>query len=205
MARYVPLTPEFFHRSAVIVGRDLIGKYLMRRIDGQTIALQITETESYEGLDDMASHAYRKKGKTARNAVMFGPPGTIYVYFTYGMHWMLNIVCGPVDHPAAVLIRGVEGVIGPARLTKYLHIDKMLNVKRLGKITGLWIANNDDSKDDSLLSSRTSNKPNQLKIIKTPRIGIAYAGPVWSKKLYRFVLESGTKENKKIKKTKKGL
>src|SRR3989344_3170907 len=102
----------FFDRSSVIVAKDLLGKYLVR--DG--VAYKIIETEAYEGLEDKASHASR--GQTLRNTPMFGPPGTIYVYFTYGIHWMLNIVCGKEGYPSAILIRGVEGCIGPARLTK---------------------------------------------------------------------------------------
>lgn len=197
------LKKEFFNRSSVIVAKDLIGKLLCRRLhDGKIEKWKIVETEGYEGFNDKASHASR--GKTPRNSPMFEEAGTIYVYFTYGMHYMLNIVCGPKDHPSAVLVRGVstspqnfqkphpsryartlplagEGkqerklnLIGPARLTKFLQIDKSLNNKKLGKESGLWI---ESPKDIT-----------KLKIIKTPRIGVDYSGEIWSKKLYRFVL-----------------
>ena len=164
------LKAEFFNRNAVIVAKELIGKYLVR----EGALHKIVETEAYEGLKDKASHASR--GQTPRNTPMFGNPGTIYVYFTYGMHWMLNITCGKKGYPAAVLIRGIEGCIGPARLTKKLSIDKNLNNKILGKKSGLWIEDSGPNK--------------KLKIIKTPRIGVDSAGPVWSKKLYRFVLQN---------------
>ena len=167
------LKAEFFNRSAIAVARDLLGTYLVREIGGKIERYKIVETESYEGSQDKASKASR--GQTPGNAPMFAEAATIYVYFTYGMHWMLNIVCGKAGHPSAVLIRGVAGCIGPARLTKKLGIDKMLNEKMLGKKSSLWIEEGDGQK---------------LKIKKTPRIGIDSSGPVWSKKLYRFVLLS---------------
>ena len=167
------LTDKFFDRSSVVVAKDLIGKYLVRKKEGKIYAFKIVETEAYEGLNDRASHAYR--GQTSRNAPMFGEAGTIYVYFTYGMHFMLNITCGKKGHPAAVLIRGVEECSGPARLTKKLEIDKKLNGLSLGKRSGLWV-------EDRGVEIK------KIKVKKTPRIGIDRSGPVWSQKLYRFVI-----------------
>ncbi len=166
--------PEFFNRPTLTVARDLLGKYLVREIDGKKVALQINEVEAYDGFRDQASHASR--GQTPRNTPMFGKPGTIYVYFTYGMHWMLNITCGEEGYPAAVLIRGAGEVVGPARLTKALSIDKTLNTKPLGRKTGLWI------EDKGV-------KPSRKAITRTPRIGVAYA-EAWAKKPWRLVLQN---------------
>ena len=130
----------------------------------------ITETEAYVGPEDKASHAHR--GKTSRNAPMFGPAGRWYVYFTYGMHWMLNIVTGRKDYPAAVLIRGVEGISGPGRVTKKLKIDKRFNNKSASQRVGLWI-------EDHEIKIKKS------KIKRLPRVGVDYAGK-WAKKPLRF-------------------
>jgi DNA-3-methyladenine glycosylase len=152
----------------------LIGKFLVRsRPDAGLVAVMITETEAYDGLKDKASHAYR--GRTPRTAPMFDAPGTIYVYFTYGMHYMLNLVCGQKDHPAAVLIRGAGDVVGPARLTKALGIDKSINHRALGRETGLWV-------EDRGVAVRPRD------IARTPRIGIPYAGD-YIDKPWRFVLK----------------
>lgn len=189
------LTKKFFERSAVVVARNLIGKFLVclprhRRGHGKEIVLMITETEAYHGTKDLASHAAR--GLTPRNRPMFGPPGRWYVYFTYGMHWMLNVVTGKSGYPSAVLIRSViaparrsfsgggspaiagrGNLNGPAKLTKALYIDKKFNALPANRKTGLWI-------EDGGVCLKKSQ-------IKTgPRIGVAYAGPIWSKKQYRF-------------------
>jgi DNA-3-methyladenine glycosylase len=175
------LPHSFFNRKTLTVARELIGKYLSRKVDGRIIRQKITEVEAYVGPHDLACHSSR--GKTARNSPMFCEAGTIYVYFTYGMHWMLNIVTEEKDFPAAVLIRGTENISGPARLTKALKIDKSLNGLKLGKKSGLWI--------ESDLSARKggSANPSGGKIVRTPRIGISYAGP-WAEKPYRFILEN---------------
>ena len=122
----------------------------------------------------MASHA--RSGRTARNAPMFAEAGTVYVYFTYGMHWMLNIVCRREGYPSAVLIRAVEGISGPARLIRTLQIDKTLNGAKLGKRAGLWV-------EDRGVRIRPRD------INQTPRIGVSYAG-IWAKKKWRFVAGS---------------
>lgn len=167
----------FKNQKTLAVARNLIGKILVRRIGKKLVKEKITETEAYVGPHDLACHTSR--GKTKRNEVMFKEPGTIYVYFTYGMHWMLNIVTEKEGFGAAVLIRSTENFKGPGRLTKALKINKSLNGKKLGKKSGLWI--------EAPTSSRL--RGTKFKILRLPRVGISYSGPIWSKKPYRFVLK----------------
>jgi DNA-3-methyladenine glycosylase len=168
---------EFFNRDTRIVARELLGAFLIRKINGKELAVQITETEAYDGLSDLASHASR--GKTSRTQVMFGHPGNFYVYLCYGVHEMLNVVTREDGYPAAVLIRGgvVESGLkldGPGKLTKFLDIDRKLNNVSADRLNGLWF------EDRGAIVSR--------RIQKLPRVGVAYAGPVWSAKKWRFAL-----------------
>lgn len=154
------------------LARSLVGALLaMRDPAGRVVRRRIVETEAYDGPADEASHAHR--GRTARTAVMFGPPLRWYVYLCYGVHEMLNLVTGPVDYPAAILIRGVEGAVGPGRLTRQLGIDRRFNGQPAVRATGLWI------EDDG-------NRPPPGEIIASPRIGIDYAGEEWRAKPWRF-------------------
>jgi len=168
------LGERFFRRPTPTVAQEMLGKFLVRRIGQKKVAGQIVEVEVYDGFRDKASHASR--GETVRNVPMFGPPGHWYVYFTYGMHWMLNIVTREKGYPAAVLIRGVEGLNGPARLTKKLKIDKRLNGRPASQQAGLWI-------EDRGVRVSVS------RITKSARIGVLYAGPVWAKKRWRFFVD----------------
>jgi DNA-3-methyladenine glycosylase len=106
----LPLPRDFYERPVLQVAPDLLGLLLVHDSDEGKVALRLTEVEAYGGASDPGSHAFR--GKTARNAVMFGPAGHVYVYFTYGMHWCMNLVCGPPDSAAAVLVRAGEVVVG---------------------------------------------------------------------------------------------
>ncbi|HNT76524.1 MAG TPA: DNA-3-methyladenine glycosylase [Anaerolineae bacterium] len=134
----------FYAREAWLVARELLGMRVLRWLDGQWVGGSIVEAEAYTGMDDAASHAYR--GRTARNAPMFGRPGHTYLYFVYGMHWMFNIAAHPEGAVGAVLIRalapewGVEVMQaqrggkplaqltnGPARLAQALALDATLN------------------------------------------------------------------------------
>lgn len=101
------LGQEFYNRDTVTVARDLLGKYLVRVIDGQTLAVRIQETEAYIGRIDKACHAYGYR-RTQRTETLFAPPGTAYIYLIYGMHHCLNFVTEPEGEPCAVLIRGGE-------------------------------------------------------------------------------------------------
>jgi DNA-3-methyladenine glycosylase len=98
----------FFGREVEVVAADLLGS----RITGGGVTLELTEVEAYAGLGDPASHSYR--GPTPRNEVMFGPPGRVYVYFIYGMHWAVNLVCQDDGHASACLLRAGRVVDGHA-------------------------------------------------------------------------------------------
>jgi DNA-3-methyladenine glycosylase len=167
------LGPNFFKHDARKVAHELIGTYLVCRRADTVLMNKITETEAYVGPHDLACHASR--GRTARTEAMFGPPGTFYVYLVYGLHWMLNVVTGPVGYPAAVLIRSLGATAGPGRLTALLGITGVLNGKTADEETGVWFSGH--------------KKFAQLAIIRTRRIGVEYAGPVWSAKKYRFVMK----------------
>ena len=165
------ITPDFFAKNTLGVARNLLGKFLCRRLaSGEIISAMITETEAYKGFKDKASHAH--KGRTKRTEVMFGEAGTIYIYLIYGMYYCLNIVTEKKDYPAAVLIRGVEGINGPGRLCRHFKIDKKLNTQKLGR--ELWMEDR-------------GNKISRSKIKISKRIGVDYAGDC-KDRLWRFVL-----------------
>lgn len=110
LRRLPPLSRDFFNRDPVTVGRELLGKLLIRREARSLLAGRIVENEAYLGKDDPAAHAYA--GRTARNAVLFGPPGHAYVYFIYGNHHCLNVSCMPESIAGCVLLRAMEPVFG---------------------------------------------------------------------------------------------
>ena len=162
-------------KKTVALARWLLGKHLVRRFDdGREEARMIIETEAYHGESDLACHA--RAGRTGRTDVMFGPGGVWYVYLCYGIHEMLNLVVGPENWPAAILIRGVEGATGPGRVTKMLRIDRALNRAPAAERSGLWIEDRGVRVPAALISA-------------TPRIGVDYAGPIWSAKPWRFIFD----------------
>ena len=165
------LSRNFYNRKTLTVAKELLGKYLVRRIDRKTVRVKITETEAYCGFHDLASHA--SKGLTPRTKVMFGPAGFTYVYLIYGMYNCLNIVTEKEGYPAAVLIRGVEGYNGPGKVCRFLKIDRALNNIDITRSKDVWIEN--------------GSSPDKIKTGK--RIGVDYAGK-WKNKLWRFTLPS---------------
>ncbi len=162
-------------KKTVALARWLLGKHLVRRFsDGRIDARLIVETEAYDGERDLACHA--RAGRTPRTDVMYAAGGVWYVYLCYGIHEMLNLVVGPPDWPAAILIRGVDGAVGPGRLTKALAIDRALNRTPAAEASGLW------------LEDRGVRVPSSL-VTRTPRIGVNYAGPIWAGKPWRFTFD----------------
>ena len=184
------LNRKFYHRDTLRVARALLGKKLVRQINGLELSGMIMETEAYCGEADSACHAHR--GQTARNAVMFGEPGHAYVYFTYGMHYMLNLVTEAAGNPCAVLIRAIlpltgieamearrkkKGALltnGPAKLCQALSIDKSLNGCDVTLGSELWVENYKKIPDSVIVS--------------TPRIGIDYAKTKDREALWRFLV-----------------
>jgi DNA-3-methyladenine glycosylase len=182
------LSQNFFDRPALTVARGLLGKHLVRRWRGRRFSLLITEVEAYDGPNDSASHA--SHGRTPRTKIMFGPAGRWYVYFTYGMHWLVNVVTGHRDYPAAVLIRAGKYfdpkkhvwilVNGPARLTKFLKITGAENGKAASRKTGLWM-------EDRGVKIRKRD------IAASKRIGVDYAGPIWNSKEWNLKIKPSLK------------
>src|SRR4051794_7568162 len=105
-----PLRRTSLAAPVLEVAPKLLGMTLRRTTDEGTVAVRITEVEAYDGPNDPGSHSYR--GQTPRNAVMFGPPGHLYVYFTYGMHYCMNVAVGPAGRPSAVLFQAGEAIEG---------------------------------------------------------------------------------------------
>jgi len=173
MGRIIP-TSDWQGRNTVTLARSLLGKALVRTAEGRRTARLITEVEAYVGEKDLACHA--SKGRTPRTEVMYRAGGIWYVYLCYGVHEMLNLVTGPEDYPAAILIRGVAGISGPGRVTKQLEIDRELNGVAARPAGGLHL------EDVGLKILRR-------RIHATARIGVDYAGPVWAAKPWRFYIE----------------
>lgn len=184
------LSRSFFAQATRQVARALLGCRLVRLCDGQRLSGIVVETEAYIGETDLACHA--RAGCTARTAIMYGRPGLAYVYFTYGMHWMLNVVSEPADFPAAVLIRAIEpqeGLAqmlrhrpvahpidlcrGPAKLTQALRIDQALNgVDLCSRRSVLWI------EAGGPLPARS--------ICCGPRVGLNLTPEPWKSKPWRY-------------------
>ncbi len=141
----IPLARAFFDRDPCEVAPDLLGKVLVSRVDGVETGGVIVETEAYLGDGDPGSHA-STRGITPRNSVMYGPPGTVYVYFTYGCHHMLNLVCDQEGVAGAVLIRAVEPSIG----------SDVMSRRRSGK-SGVEVTNGPGKLAEALGIDRTDN------------------------------------------------
>ena len=169
------LDKKFYERETVTVAKELIGKTLTRKFKGKKLSGIITETEAYRGKDDLASHAATKM--TDRNKVMFGPVGMSYVYFTYGMYFMLNVVAkSKKQNAGAILIRGMYPQNGIEIMKKNRGVNETQNISNgPGKLTialGITMKHhNKDLTDNSELYISDGIKPK--KINQKSRIGIS--------------------------------
>ena len=173
MKELTPIKREFYNRDTIKVAKDILGKVIVRKTKQGNMAGRIVEVEAYKfGEHDKASHA--SKGCTLSNQVMFGENGFAYVYFTYGMYFMLNVVAKKkIDHAGAVLIRGVEPIDGikhmirnrkgkddinltngPGKLSQALQINKKLNNYDLTKKGKLFIVDSEKRTEKVLSSGR---------------------------------------------------
>ena len=162
------LTYDFFHRHALEVAPELVGKLL---VHGDRY-LRISETEAYCGEKDTACHAH--KGRTKRTEVLYADAGTVYIYLCYGMHWLMNVITGDRDDPQGVLIRACLEAEGPGKLTKALGITGELNRGSIVDSEELWIA------DDGFRCAVRTDK----------RVGIGYASQADQDRLWRFILDT---------------
>lgn len=171
MAAGERLGRNFFTRDVLDVAPELLGKNLViRHPDGSFGEFMIAEVEAYRGEEDLACHACR--GRTSRTEILYHEGGKLYVYFIYGMYWMLNVVTGHEDFPQAVLIRGVENIKGPGRITRTLGIDRSFYGEDL--VTSDRIRIEDAGIEPAF---RTS-----------VRIGVDYSGDYWKSRPWRYFL-----------------
>lgn len=192
-----PLPASFYAQPVIETSRALLGTRLVRQIAGKRIAAgYIIETEAYAGESDLACHA--RAGRTPRTEVMYGPPGRAYIYFIYGMHWMLNVVAEPEGEPGAILIRAIlpsEGLgfiaarrqkvrprdwtNGPARLCQALAID--------GKLNGV-----DLTDPAGELVIEPGQPVSESSLITGPRVGIDNVPEPWLSQPWRFLVNLPT-------------
>lgn len=173
-----PIAPSFFARPSRDVAPALLGKLIVSTIDDVPVAGRIVETEAYLGPVDPASHAAARIGRTRRNSAMFGPPGTAYVYLSYGIHWCLNAVTDREDHPGAVLIRALEPVDGLAAMRRRRGTpdrDLARGPGRLCQALGITIAQNGHRLDQPPLLFLDAPAIDPAAMEAGPRIGISKA------------------------------
>ena len=177
----MPLGRAFYQRPTVEIARDLLGTLLLRRLPEGVAAVRLTEVEAYLGVEDAAAHTFGGR-RTARNEVMWGEGGRLYVYFTYGMHHCCNVVTRQTGEPEAALLRGALPVAGtewivkrrggrlgwglldgPGKLCQGLAIDRELNGADLTSAGEVWLASDGFVCPDDW-------------VVRLPRVGVAYAG-----------------------------
>jgi DNA-3-methyladenine glycosylase len=189
-----PVSREFYNRDPRLVAPDLLGKVLVRRNGRKILAGRIVEVEAYLGEDDPAAHS--AVGRTARNAVMFGPPGHVYVYFIYGNHYCLNVSCLPTGMAGAILFRALEPLQGieDMALARGVELIKPRDLKkltsgpgRLAEALGVTRIRDNDKDLTSLKSDLyiVDDEYRPARIASTPRIGITKAAHL----PFRYVIE----------------
>jgi len=165
---------SFYALDAITVAQQLLGKVIVRCWeDGSMSRYVISETEAYFGEEDKACHA--SKGRTLRTEIMYAEGGYVYVYLIYGMYWMLNVVTGNKNHPEAVLIRGINDIVGSGKVGRELKLDKSFYGESLISSPRIWIEN--------------PLKSSPVKYVSAPRVGVDYAGEEWRNKPWRFILQ----------------
>ena len=171
----------FYDRPVLEVAHDLLGCVIGHRSAAGPVAVRLTEVEAYDGEADPGSHAYR--GRTPRNATMFGPPGRTYVYFAYGMHWCLNLVSSPQGAASAVLLRAGEVVSGTAlaryrRTTSRTDHDLARGPARLTVALGVTGAldGTDVTDPQSAIVVHPGQRDARARVSTGPRVGVAGAG-----------------------------
>jgi DNA-3-methyladenine glycosylase len=188
------LNESFYNRTDVLkISRELLGKILVTRFDGMLTSGRIVETEAYAGTGDRACHAYGGK-RTARMEAVYGPPGTIYIYICYGIHYLFNVVTNKKDIPHVILIRALEPLDGKEIMlerTGKKKVDYSLargpgNVSRALGMTTAHTGGNLLSGGIYIADDGFKYKKDQ--ILVTKRIGVEYAGED-AERMYRFIVK----------------
>jgi len=193
------LLRKFYNRDTLMVAKELLGQYLVRKISRKTIIGKIVETEAYIGPQDKASHAFGNR-MTERNKAEYLDGGHIYIYLVYGIYWQFNISTRGRGKPECVLIRALEPVIngrktkiqdkpfknftnGPGKLCRWMKLDKSFYGEDMIKSGRIWLERGEKIKSNNIVADK--------------RIGIDYAGPVWAAKKWRFYIKNNNFVSKK--------
>lgn len=181
------LERAFFNRPTLTVARELLGKHLFHVAGDRELGAMITEVEAYKGPRDRAAHTHGGR-RTARVEPLYGEGGTAYVYFVYGMHWMLNLSAAGAEIPEGILVRGVllhadeasdhahEWIEGPGRVCRRLQVDGSLSGVDTVASHVLWLEDH-------------GHRFPASRILRGPRVGIDYAGPHWAARPWRYRVE----------------